>query len=102
MRSTIRLLQETHGERLGPLLDDEALDDVREDLGLDDGLRRLDLPVLRRAARQGGRLALGPRGHGPGRRPRCGGRPLGRGPSRWERNEHSAVDVSARESRSDV
>ena len=49
----------THGERLGSLLDDKALDDMREDLGLDDGLGRFVLSVLRRAARHGGRrLAL--------------------------------------------
>lgn len=48
----------THGERLGSLLDDKALDDMREDLGLDDGLRRFVLSILRRAARHGGRLAL--------------------------------------------
>lgn len=50
----------THGEGLRPLLDDEAFDDMREDLRLDDGLRRLVLAVLRRTARHGGRLALVP------------------------------------------
>lgn len=49
----------THRERLGALLDHKALDDMREDLGLDDGLRRFVLSVLRRAARHvGGRLTL--------------------------------------------
>lgn len=78
--SCARTHTHTHGERLGSLLDDEALDDVREDLGLDDGLRRLALPVVRRAAGHGGRLALGPRGHGRSRGPRRGARPLGGGP----------------------
>lgn len=48
----------THGERLGALLDDKAFDDMCEDLGLDDGLGRFVLSVLRRAARHGRRLAL--------------------------------------------
>lgn len=48
----------THWERLGALLDDKAFDDMCEDLGLDDGLGRFVLPVLRRAARHGGCLAL--------------------------------------------
>lgn len=48
----------THGERLSSFLDDKALDDMCEDLGLDDGLGRFVLSVLRRAARHGGRLAL--------------------------------------------
>lgn len=67
----------THGEGLRPLLDDEAFDDMREHLGLDDGLRRLVLAVLRRAARHGGRLALIPRGHGWGWGPRRRNLPLG-------------------------
>lgn len=48
----------THGERLSSLLDDKAFYDMCEDLGLDDGLRRFVLSVLRRTARHSGRLAL--------------------------------------------
>lgn len=54
----------THRKRLRSLLNDEALDDVSEDLGLDDGLWRFVLPVLRRAARHSRRFALVSWGHG--------------------------------------
>ena len=56
----------THGERLGSLLDHEALDDMREHLRLNDGLGRLVLPVVRRAGRHCGRLVPVARGHGRG------------------------------------
>lgn len=48
----------TDRERLSSLLDDKALDDMCEDLGLDDGLGWFVLSILRGAARHAGRLAL--------------------------------------------
>lgn len=77
----------THGERLGSLLDDKALNDMREDLGLDDSLGRFVLSVLRRGARHGGRcLALVSWGHGWRWCHRCSDRPLGWDPACWPRN----------------
>lgn len=50
-------------EGLGALLDDEALDDVREDLGFHDGLGRFVLTIVGGGAGDGGGSAAGARGH---------------------------------------
>ena len=84
----------THGERLRSLLDDKAFDDMCEDLGLDDGLGRFVLSVVRRAARHGGRLALISWGHGWRWGPRCSTRPLGWATACWPRNEYKQHPVN--------
>lgn len=50
-------------EGLGALLDDEALDDVREDLGFHDGLGRFVLTIVGGGAGDGGGSAARARGH---------------------------------------
>lgn len=55
-------------ERFGPFLDDEALDDVGEDLGFHDGLGGFVLTIVGGSAGDGGGRAAGPRGHAGSRR----------------------------------
>lgn len=50
-------------ERLGPFLDDEALDDVGEDLGFHDGLGGFVLTIVGGGPGDGGGRAPGARGH---------------------------------------
>lgn len=67
----------TYREGFSSLLDDKALNDVGEDLGLDDSLGWLVLPILWDAPGQSGRLVLISRGHGWRWSPRCSIHPVG-------------------------
>lgn len=89
---TLRLGTYTHREWLSSLLDDKAFNDMCKDLGLDDGLGRFVLPVLRRAARHSGLLTLISWCHGWRWSPRCSTQPLRWTPC-WPRNEHNTTQL---------